>query len=495
MSVDQRLIEEILESPQLPSLPLVALEVVELAERADVDIDLLASVLKQDPALASKILKTVNSSFYGQARTIATMNQAIVILGLNTVRALALGFSLIDGLERRSGSSFDYDSFWQRSIRVAAAARVLTKWTPSVEAEEAYLCGLLSRLGILALSSVLGARYQEVFDSAEGGYRALIWAEQSALGINHALIGEQLADHWNLPPGVSAAIRYLSEPDAAAEAQRDMVRVIATADSVADLFGEAPAAALQRYRRQCDEWFSMTGAETELVVGATDETVGSMSRLLDVSTDEIPSVASILSRANEALTRINLQVTQESVRLASENVALANDSLTDPLTGLANRRHFDQFLGEQSRIAQRYAGWVGLLMIDLDHFKVVNDRHGHPVGDLVLQAVASSLRGLMRESDLVARYGGEEFVVVMPATDLDEACVVAERARIVIRDAEVLSADGIAISVTASVGVASLDGKLLEEPDAVLARADTAVYLAKDGGRDRIATLPLGEAA
>lgn len=85
MSVDERLVVGIPESLQLPSLPLVALEVVELAERADIDIDLLASILKQDPTLASKILKTVNSSFYGQARTIATMNQAIVILGLNTV--------------------------------------------------------------------------------------------------------------------------------------------------------------------------------------------------------------------------------------------------------------------------------------------------------------------------------------------------------------------------------------------------------------------------
>jgi diguanylate cyclase (GGDEF)-like protein len=344
---------------------------------------------------------------------------------------------------------------------VAAAARVLTKWAPS----------------------------------AESGYRALVWAEQSALVINHAVMGAQLADHWNLSPGVSAAIRYLSEPDRCCRrAAGHGSRVIATADSMADLFGGVPVAALQRYRKY-DKWFSVTEVETELVIGATDETVDSMWRLLDVSTDEIPSVTSILSRANEVLTRTNLQVTQESVRLASENVTFVNDSLTDPLTGLANRRQLDQFLGEQSRITQRYAGWVRLLMIVLDHFKVVNDTHGHPVGDLVRQAVASSLRGLMRKSDLVARYVGEEFVVVIPATDLGEACVVAERARIVIRDAEVLSADGIAISVTASVGVTSLDRKLLEEPDAMLARADAAVYLAKDGGRDRIATLPLDEAA
>lgn len=495
MPTDQPLIDEVLESPHLPSLPLVALEVVELAERVDVDVDSLASVLKQDPALASKILKTVNSSFYGQARSIATINQAIVILGLNTVRALALGFSLVGGFGDRSGSSFDYDAFWQRSLRVAAAARVLTGWAPGVGAEEAYLCGLLSRLGVLALSSVLGTRYQEVFDSSGGEYRSLIEAEQAALGTDHALIGEQLAEGWNLPPNVSASLRYILAPDEAPDDQREMVRVVAAADSVADLFGEAPAAALQRYRRQCDEWFSVAEAESELAVRATDETVTSMSELLDVSTEDIPSTASILSRANEALTRINLRVMQESVRLASENAELATDSMTDALTGLANRRHFDQFMAEQSRVAQRHAGWVGLLMVDLDHFKAVNDTHGHPVGDLVLQAVASALRGLLGDSDLIARYGGEEFALVMPGIDLDHACAVAERVRLVICDAEVSSADGILVSVTGSVGVTALNGKLLEEPDAALARADAALYVAKDSGRNRIATLPVDEAA
>ena len=495
MAADRLLIDEILESPHLPSLPVVALEVVELAQRADIDVDSLASVLNQDPALASNILKTVNSSFYGQARTITTVNQAIVILGLNTVRALALGFSLVDGLGRGAGSAFDYDAFWQRSLRTAAAARVLARWAPSVDSEEVYLCGLLSRLGVLALSSVLGARYQEVFDTAGGKYRALLDAEQLTLGSNHALVGEQLADRWNLPLGVRAAIRYLSEPDEAPEAHRDLVRVVVTADSVAELFGDEPAGALQRYRRHCDEWFAMTEAEMDLLVGATDEQVRSMSHLLEVSQQEFPSAAAILSRANEALTRINLQVTQESVRLASENVALVSDSLTDPLTGLANRRHLDQFLGEQTRIAHRRGESVGLMMIDLDHFKLINDSHGHPVGDLVLQAVASALRGLMRESDLLSRYGGEEFAVVMPVTNLDQAYIAAERARLVIRDAEVASADGTQLSVTASIGVTALNGERHEESGTAIARADAALYVAKQSGRNQIAVLPLDRAA
>ncbi len=491
----QLLVDKILESPHLPSLPTVALEVLDLAQRPDVEIDDLAAILKQDPALASNILKTVNSSFYGQARQIATVNQAIVILGLNTVRALALAFSLVDGLASSTQSTFDYDSYWRRSLRTAAAARVLTRWEPSVDAEEAYLCGLLSRLGVLALSSVLGERYQRIFEAADGGYRGLLEAERTAIATDHAVVGQALVDRWNLPLGVCAAVRHHANPEGAPEGQRKLVRIIVTADSVADMFGDQPAGALQRYRRQCDEWFSMTEAETDMVVRATDETVHAMSQLLNVSTSDLPPAASILSRANEALTRINLQVTQESMRLASENVALASDSLTDPLTGLANRRHFDQFLAEQARIAHRHGGSVGLLMIDLDHFKQVNDTHGHVVGDLVLQAVGSALRGLIRESDLVARYGGEEFAVVLPLSDLNQTLHAAERARIAIRDAHVVSADGFPLSVTASVGVTALDGKLLEEPKAVIARADAALYAAKDGGRDQAATLPIDSAA
>lgn len=152
---------------------------------------------------------------------------------------------------------------------------------------------------------------------------------------------------------------------------------------------------------------------------------------------------------------------------------------TDGLTGVGNRDTFDTGLrGEISRAA-RHGESFSLLMIDVDHFKMLNDDHGHLVGDTVLRRVARQIHHASRDSDTVARYGGEEFGVVLPGADTEEALIAADRIRRLIADAEPLPA------VTVSIGVATfpLDGT---EPDAIVVAADAALYRSKRTGRNRV---------
>ena len=157
---------------------------------------------------------------------------------------------------------------------------------------------------------------------------------------------------------------------------------------------------------------------------------------------------------------------------------------TDALTGLANRRAFDEAAEQEVQRAVRYASPLALVMADLDHFKAINDAHGHHVGDKVLQHFAHILAESVRTIDLVGRWGGEEFVILMPGTELDEAVQAAERMRqAVIQSSPPL--DDPAYAYTASFGVAAFS---LEMPTMVslLGRADTALYLAKKHGRNRV---------
>lgn len=166
-----------------------------------------------------------------------------------------------------------------------------------------------------------------------------------------------------------------------------------------------------------------------------------------------------------------------SVRLRA---ALTQHALTDALTGVANRRAFDEELERQLAQADRRAGRVSMMLVDLDHFKDLNDEHGHAVGDDVLARVGASLREVVRPNDTVARYGGEEFAVILPETATDEALVVADRVRE--RIAEVRTAAG--VGVTASAGVASVSAATGLDPRRLIREADTALYAAKAAGRN-----------
>ncbi len=162
-------------------------------------------------------------------------------------------------------------------------------------------------------------------------------------------------------------------------------------------------------------------------------------------------------------------------------------SFTDALTGVPNRRQLSQRLEQEFSRSVRFGDPLSLLMIDLDHFKQINDLHGHTVGDGVLRGIALLLRRNVRKVDIVARYGGEEFCLVLPRVAKAEAMEVAEKLRRSIAAAALPGPEGgTALHVTISVGVATL-GIDADDAASLLEKADAALYEAKRLGRDRVA--------
>lgn len=161
-------------------------------------------------------------------------------------------------------------------------------------------------------------------------------------------------------------------------------------------------------------------------------------------------------------------------------------SLTDPLTGLANRRHFRSALAREMDVVIRSGNPALLLMLDIDHFKRVNDGHGHLIGDRVLQAVGRCLAHCVRPQDTVARYGGEEFAIVLPDCQLNFGEAVAERIRETVERLSIEAMPGVHLSVTLSIGGAFSAPRPGANTDAWLERADTQLYQAKAQGRNRV---------
>ncbi|MES2740596.1 MAG: GGDEF domain-containing protein [Pseudomonadota bacterium] len=181
------------------------------------------------------------------------------------------------------------------------------------------------------------------------------------------------------------------------------------------------------------------------------------------------------------------RVAHRTLELLMANDKLAHLATTDALTGIGNRRKMTQQIAHELERVRRFDHPLALLMVDIDHFKRINDAHGHDAGDRAIVAVTEALTGSMRAIDFASRFGGEEFVLLMPETELAVAALAAERLRAAVAALRVPLGDGQHVRLTISIGVAACPGADSDDtPGALLMRADKALYRAKQAGRDRV---------
>lgn len=200
-----------------------------------------------------------------------------------------------------------------------------------------------------------------------------------------------------------------------------------------------------------------------------------------INSMELKAELMVMQRVLDLEHRLEEQIRQ----LEEAHAKIQAMAETDELTGLPNRRSLIRRLDEEIKRAERYGLPLSVLMMDLDHFKEVNDTHGHQAGDLVLQETARLISGVIRETDFFGRYGGEEFLGVLAQTDLEGSRRMGERLRVAMENHTFDLGDGVRLSKTISVGAATWrHGD--DTDDQLIARADTALYEAKEAGRNRV---------
>lgn len=196
---------------------------------------------------------------------------------------------------------------------------------------------------------------------------------------------------------------------------------------------------------------------------------------------DIERLAAEVLQLNEELAEAQRALTRQNQGLQRSNQQILDTSRTDPLTGAANRRRFDERLQEELDRCQRTSGGLSLALADVDHFKQVNDDFGHLAGDAVLKALVVVMQAGTRAYDLVARWGGEEFVILLPDTESALAVDVADRIRLAFGDETV---PAVSRPITVSFGIAA--ARPGDSAETLLARADAALYRAKEDGRNRV---------
>ena len=462
----------------LPTMPGVALRIVDLCRSEDVSLGEVAEVLKQDPALAARILRYANGSAVGVRGSVTSVQRASVLLGALTVQTLALSFSLTTSMQATRIGGFDHRRYWRRSLFCAASAQAIATFLRTPSPEVLFIAALLQDVGMLVLAHTLGTEYTRVVDEAGAMHDDVVAAERGALGFDHAAVTAMLAHDWNLP-SLFVEAAHASHGGTPRNGPPGAAEAIALSSYIADIFCvEDVALASQRAQAVAHGLLGMTREDLEQVLASTAQIVAKGAELVDVDPGPPESIAQIFEDARESMLAL-------TVRSSLERQALEDVSLRDPLTKLWNRAHVDRRLDALSRDANSTGSPLSVAFCDVDEFKKVNDTYGHAAGDEVLKHVATRLAGALREADLVGRYGGEEFVVLLPKTTPRDAHRVCERLREAVGGATMPLDDGRVVRVTISIGLASLAPTTTSAME-LLKGADGALYVAKRSGRNRV---------
>jgi diguanylate cyclase (GGDEF)-like protein len=481
-----------------PSPPGIAQEIIALAKSPDTTITSLTGCVSKDPALATKVLRMANSAFYAQRRRSQNLRQALLVIGLDAAITLCLSFSITASFRKARAGGLDYGRYWRRSLLAALTSRCIGEELGTEHAEELFLAGLLQDIGVVALDRAKPGFYAELAKDAT--HAQFVAYERERLNEDHAALGAWLLGHWNLPELLCRTLERSHTPDSCERTTDDgrFVRTVALA-------GEIAAAMLARDRRKAlaalkeraNELLALTQSQLKQVVERVAELAPDMSQLFETTLLSPDDAMLLMEQAKDLLAERSVEslmeigaLQQATTELAARSDELADASRRDSLTQVYNRRYLDERLPLEFDAANQ-GGWaLGVLFVDLDHFKSVNDRFGHPAGDAVLRAAAQGLLSALRESDLVARYGGEEFVVLLPGVSVPDARCTAERLLVSLRE---LSHEigGETLQVTASIGLAvHAPGATYATPDALLGAADAGAYAAKRAGRDRLCDGP-----
>ncbi len=499
---------------EVPELPATILQIVRLASDDECNVDELVRLVGGSPALSLRLLRFANSPAFRGREEVTCISRAVNRLGLRTLRNLAICIAACEAVPRDRVGDFDLAVFLEGSLRRAVAARLLSEALRTVDPDEAFTAGLLQDFGVAILAFNQPQRSVRWMEVLREPASERLRFEEALFGLTHERAAQPLAAHWELPHRIGSAMTTHHHPDAAPDEIGTVARLCLWAESLADVYGAEPAYRAELLDTACrtlHDDAGMSKGDVEALVRRIPEEVELMAQTLGLRVSRQPSFDEVAEEMREharELARISLEYMQEAYKLKQlleektrvekelrrAKAELERLATTDGLTGLPNRRRLEDLVELEFERTRRSSAPISVVMVDIDHFKKLNDTYGHAFGDTVLRLVASTMADHVRTTDVVARYGGEEFAIVLPGTAVAQAQAVAQRVRKAV-EGLALTCSGRRVRATISLGGATVVrvGRATSAQQAAwdaLKAADKALYKAKESGRNRVVWAP-----
>lgn len=479
---------------EFPSPSRVASEVIGLARDPDIEIARVATAIGKDPAMAAKLLRIANSAFYAQRRPSQNIRQSLVIIGLNAALTLALSFSLVSTLRACKPNGIDYRRYWRRTLLAATASRAFAERVCKGRDEDAFLTGLLQDVAILAIDRTSPEFYGQLPQGA--AHAEQVKYEQERLdGKDHAHYGALLLRTWNLPEPLCHAIEHSHRPESA-DALTDegkIARCIALGSELAEAaLAKDRSTLLPKAADQAAKWVGIRGEQFTGIVTRVLKLIPEAEELYETSILDAADADILLEQARELMTVRNLtalrdvQALQETAAvLMNRTEELEDSARRDPLTGTLNRMWLERLLEREYTQAVMFSRSLSIALLNVDHFRRINDTLGHEGGDQVLRACADTIQSNIRGSDLLGRFSGDTFLIILPGTDEALASQVCNRILGSVKEISHSSQES--LKITASTGIATYTPRhRFTNAVELLQAADHALYRAKLSGRNRV---------
>ncbi|UDM07005.1 diguanylate cyclase [Halomonas sp. NyZ770] len=473
----------------LPSLPAVAMRVLEVASTAEATLTDYATTIEHDPALTARVLSVANSVHYLRAsQPPLTCFEATQRLGTDATLATVLSFKLF---EQHNGTP-SQRLYWQRAFTAAVTASYFAQQHCPEQAGRVFTAALLQDIGMLALQKAFPADAEPLYGHEDVSHQQVTQAEQCLFGCDHALVGAWLLLKWGAHETLARSV-YESHGPLDTDNLADLC--IRLSGLVADAWlSPDPSQALALLIRQSNLMKLPEPLALDTLLTYLQQTLPPLSQSLGIPLALAVDSFSLIEQAQQRLFEHTLMLSTRLEAQQKSSEALLNDytqleqrSRIDPLTQLANRAWLEEQLRERFALCRAQQRTLSVVFIDLDHFKVLNDRYGHQAGDQVLAQFGSTLSALTRAGDLAGRYGGEEFLVLLPDETARTAEHFAERIAQRLQASPMVQVGHESLYISVSIGIACLDDGEFDNEREIIDAADQSMYTIKRAGRGGIA--------
>lgn len=434
---------KLLDSPTLPTLPAVAQRVLELLRDEDADLRQLAEVIACDPSLTAKMLRLINSSLYGMSREIVSLREAVLYLGMNAVRSVALSFSFLAGMRPLGPNVPELVDLWRLSLMNALASRRLATEAGGWDPEEAFLAGLVADCGVLLLYKAL-PEYPGILRRFYEGEADLLDLERGSVDTDHMHLGAALLKRWEFPEHFRSVVAAHHDPSLRSPGSREEHRArILTAAWLCARALRTPGFAIEvpDLDQHASTLLGLPVAVARAAIAELPDELSEAASLFEIPAGEPRSYEVILQEANEALSE--LAVEASSMATPPEGLAegdpagfahvrrqLAGTLEEDEAAGLLVRASFDTLLEAFHRRARQARTPLGVMLIEIIDLKEIESREGEAGVNATLAELARRISSRMRGTDQFARFAWDQIAALAPSCGSADLKHAAERVRL-----------------------------------------------------------------